>query len=84
MPHTGFNTLFVFPLVELATKRYVKELYQGIPYPQEPVNDLTPAKTARNMEIRRRYEDGEIMADLAQYYGISEQRVHQIVYRRRK
>lgn len=54
-------------------------MYLGKSYPQVPINNLTPAKTARNMEIRQRYSKGELLADLAQYYGISEQRIHQIL-----
>lgn len=80
MPHTGFDNPFVFPLVDLATQRWVKQLYLGIPYPKEPINKLIPPKTSRNQEIRRRYQDGELMISLAEYYGISEQRIHQIIH----
>ena len=59
-------------------------IISGLPYPQEPVNNLTPTKAIRNMEIRRRYREGELMIGLAQYYGTSEQRVYQIVRSKQK
>lgn len=33
----------------------------------------------RNNEIRRRYKNGELQADLAAAYGLSQGRIHQIV-----
>jgi Mor family transcriptional regulator len=52
-------------------------------YPTEPQNDLEPAQTERNEEIRARYEAGETGASLARAYSISEQRVNQIIRGRR-
>ncbi len=49
------------------------------PYPTEPQNDLVPEKTERNAEIVARYEAGESGASLAHAFGISEQRVNQII-----
>jgi Mor family transcriptional regulator len=49
------------------------------PFPTEPQNDLVPAQTERNEEIRARYEAGETGASIAQMFGISEQRVNQII-----
>jgi Mor family transcriptional regulator len=57
------------------------EMLHDTPFPNEPQNDLVPAQTERNEEIRARYEAGETGASLAQAYGISEQRVNQIVRR---
>jgi Mor family transcriptional regulator len=52
-------------------------------YPTEPQNDLVAAQTERNEEIRARYEAGETGASIAQMFGISEQRVNQIIRGRR-
>jgi Mor family transcriptional regulator len=54
------------------------------PYPNEPQNDLVPEKTDRNTEIIARYEAGETGASIAQAFGISEQRVNQIIQRRQR
>jgi Mor family transcriptional regulator len=54
------------------------------PFPTEPENDLVPAQTERNEEIRARYAAGETGASIAQAFGISEQRVNQIVRRQRR
>jgi hypothetical protein len=51
------------------------ELYAGIL--------LTSPKHARNAEIRVRHYAGETLTALAEVFGISEQRGHQIVQGRR-
>ncbi len=53
------------------------------PFPGTPQTDHID-KTDRNAEIIARYEAGETGASIAQAYGISEQRVNQIVRGRRK
>jgi Mor family transcriptional regulator len=60
------------------------EMLYDTPFPTEPQNDLVPVQTERNEEIRARYEAGETGASLAQTFGISEQRVNQIVRGRRR
>lgn len=75
---------FVFSLEE-AVSYLTTLLYQGIPTPQEPQNDGTMPKTERNAEIRARYAEGDVsVADLAAEYGLSPQRIHQIIHGRRK
>jgi Mor family transcriptional regulator len=59
------------------------EMLYDTPFPTEPQNDLVPAQTERNEEIRARYAAGETRASLAQIFGISEQRVNQIIRGRR-
>jgi hypothetical protein len=58
---------------------HIIEMLYDTPYPTEPQNDLVPEKAHRNAEIRSRYEAGETGASIAQVFGISEQRVNQIV-----
>jgi Mor family transcriptional regulator len=55
------------------------EMLYKTPFPAEPQNDLVPAQTERNEEIRARYEAGETGVSIAQTFGISEQRVSQII-----
>jgi hypothetical protein len=54
------------------------------PFPTEPQNDLPPEKTERHTEIRARYEQDETIGEVAAAFEISEQRVSQIILRRRK
>jgi Mor family transcriptional regulator len=59
------------------------EMLYNTPFPTDPQNDLVPAQTERNEEIRARYEAGETGASIAQVFGVSEQRVNQIIRGRR-
>ncbi|HEX3054440.1 MAG TPA: hypothetical protein VHP83_27545 [Aggregatilineaceae bacterium] len=81
MPHRGFKDTACFD-IWLATYNIIQMLYDT-PHPENPQSDLTPQKTNRNAEIIARYEAGETGASLASAYGISEQRVNQIVRGRR-
>ncbi len=54
------------------------------PYPTEPQNDLVSEKAQRNAEIIERYEAGETGASIARAFGISEQRVNQIIRGQRR
>jgi Mor family transcriptional regulator len=60
------------------------ELYAGILLPSYSVTKLTPQKHTRNAEIRARHRAGESLSTLAAAFGISEQRVYQIVQGCRK
>ena len=81
MPHRGFKDTACFDLW-LATFHILEMLYDT-PFPDEPQTDHVE-KTERNAEIIALYEAGETGASLAQAYGISEQRVNQIVRGKRK
>ena len=78
MLHTGLDLTSVH-ITEWAYIFLAQCLYDFAPLPEMPVNNAIPKKIGRNEEIRQRYEAGETMAELAKVYGISEQRVHQIV-----
>jgi hypothetical protein len=58
-------------------------LYIGQSSPIFPLNDHTPTQEQRNEEIRMRYLEGQTVGYLAQF-GLSEQRVSQILHYRRK
>jgi hypothetical protein len=81
MPHRGFNPAACFDLW-LATFHILEMLYDT-PFPDEPQTDHIE-KIDRNAEIIDRFEAGETGASIAQVYGISEQRVNQIVRGKRK
>lgn len=59
-------------------------MYYNQSLPQTPLTSATPTKAERNAEIRHRVVKGELIPDLATEYGISEQRVHQIIRGKRK
>ena len=60
------------------------EMLYDTPFPESPQTDRTPLKADRNAEISARFEAGEAGISIAQDLGISEQRVSQIVLKRRK
>jgi Mor family transcriptional regulator len=59
-------------------------LYIGQKLPHFPLSDHTPRQYERNHEIQSRYANGETIIDLATNFGISQQRVSQIVRGQRK
>ena len=59
-------------------------LYAGFLLPDKPINRNHFKKSERNAEIIARHAAGEGLSDLARYYGLSPQRVSQIVRGQRK
>jgi Mor family transcriptional regulator len=59
-------------------------MYIGQKVSMLPRTDHTPTKHERNQEIRVRYAAGEQVVYLAQVFGLSEQRVSQIVRGKRR
>jgi Mor family transcriptional regulator len=60
------------------------EMLYDTPFPESPQTDRMPKKADRNAEIIARHEAGETGVSLAQVFGISEQRVNQIIRGQRK
>jgi Mor family transcriptional regulator len=58
--------------------------YIGQSTPTSLVTDHTPTKHRRNEDIRARYAQGETVVSLAEAFGISQQRVSQILRGKRK
>jgi hypothetical protein len=75
--HRGFEPAACFD-IWLATFHIMEMLYDT-PFPELPQTDHTPEKADRNAEIIARHKTGETGASLAQVFGISEQRVNQII-----
>lgn len=69
------------PSIEAAESLVVERLYQGQPPPFLPVTEKTASKDERNQLICERYSKGEPLMSLAQHFGVSVQRVHQIICR---
>jgi Mor family transcriptional regulator len=53
--------------------------YRCLERPQFPVSDSTSPKCARNAKIRARHKRGESIATLAEVFGVTEQRVWQVL-----
>ena len=83
MPRRGFKATS-FPKAWWAMALAVSIAYYGRLLPTTPVSDGTPKKGERNADIRARHQQGESVATLADVFGISEQRVSQILRGRRK
>jgi hypothetical protein len=73
-----------FPQVLFAMAFAMAISYRGMILPQSPVSDGTSPKCARNAEIRARHQKGESIAKLAEVFGITKQRIWQILNDRRK
>jgi hypothetical protein len=73
-----------FPQVLFAMAFAISISYCGLSFPQSPISDGTSPKRARNAEIRARRQKGETIAALAEVFGITEQRIWQILNDRRK
>jgi hypothetical protein len=58
--------------------------YRDQHLPQSPVSSGPSPKRARNAEIRVRRQKGESIATLAEGFGITEQRIWQIIHGWRK
>jgi Mor family transcriptional regulator len=59
-------------------------MYIGQKLPSSPLTDHTPVKLERNRQMRARYAKGETVVELAKTFGISQQRVSQILRGKRK
>ncbi len=70
--------------VDAAVIRFLHMLYADQQETTFPINNKTPKESSRNVEIIAAYEVGTSLGELAERYGITKQRVHQIVNRRRK
>ena len=75
---TGLHSL------ESAIQKILTRLYAGFSFPEKPINLSHVKKSERNAQIRARYANGEALSDLAREFGLSPQRVYQIVHRKRK
>jgi len=77
VPPRGFQHPACLTLAE-AVYRVLDRLYDGIPLPSTLQPNKTPKQSERNAEIRIRYAAGESLLDLANEYGLSKQRIHQV------
>ncbi|MBZ0282777.1 MAG: hypothetical protein K8L97_18710 [Anaerolineae bacterium] len=84
LPHafTAWGGLF-FDL-KWAVAHLLSILYQATPLPQKPKSGKTPRQSARNAEIKHKYEGGVSVPEIAEEYGVSINRVYQILGGKRK
>ena len=69
------------PSLNAAANRLLDRLYWGIPVPQKPLTEKHVSKETRNDLICERYAEGDTLESIGAAFGISVQRVHQIIYR---
>ena len=62
-----------------ASAMFIYRLYQGTEAPVIPCTSRVPSDDVRNVEICRQYANGEPISDIACTFGISVQRIHQII-----
>ncbi len=84
MPHRGLEDTSVFAWLRYASRRMILETYIGLQIAATPVTRKSPLLQRRNAEIRERYRAGEPLYELADVFGISQQRVHQIIQGKRQ
>ena len=83
MPHRGLEPRGLHSLVD-ALNYGMLLMYIGQKMPMAPLTDHTPSKPTRNQDIQARYAQSETVIGLAAVFGISQQRVSQILRNRRK
>jgi hypothetical protein len=64
-----------------AVNRLLERLYWDIPLPEKPITEKHIPKEERNDLICKRYREGETLEVISANFGLSVQRVHQIIYR---
>ena len=84
MPRRGLDDTSVFEQLAYAARRMIIENYAGLLLPRKLVTRITPTKCERNEEIRRRHQQGKTLISLAEVFGLSENRIWQIVHGRRE
>jgi hypothetical protein len=85
MPLQGLQIITRTQLEQMLvfTQFVARRLYNTYVLPNTPVSRRTPEQLGRNTLIRERFRAGEDTYTLAEEYGISLQRVYQILHYRR-
>lgn len=87
--HTGFDLTSVYRAIVMVDLKWAEGwqlewLYSYNPQPISPRSDKTQKQIERNEAIKARHAAAESVHSLAAEFGISEQRIHQILKDRRK
>jgi transposase-like protein len=69
-------------LLDTTTKYYLKWLYDNVPAPSPPRGNKRPTKDKRNAQMLKLYKQGVPIKAIAQRFGVSYQRVWQVVKER--
>ena len=86
LPHafSARGSLFSPANLEFAVSSILRRLYKDLPLPTAPQSDKTAAKIGRNAAIHAQYASGIPVPEIAKVFGISEQRVYQILGLKRR
>jgi len=82
VPHKGLSSTS-FPKIPFAVTFATANAYRGRMLSLYPATNGTVAKRTRNGEKRTRHAQGESLSRLAEVFGVSAQRVSQIVQGKR-
>ena len=80
MPHTEIEVISFRLGSAKCMETTLWLLYRDLPIPASPMSLKIKEKKERNVAIRQRFAEGETLTELAAAFGISQQRVHQIIY----
>lgn len=83
MPRRSLQIISVHT-VTIVCRLVSHQVYDFAPVPQLPVTDGTPKLAERNQQIVQLQNEGMSVSELAKLFGISEQRISQILHKRRK
>jgi hypothetical protein len=78
VPHRGFDIRSVHAY-DYATGNLIIVHYNCVPPSPIAISGRTPTKTDSNRRVREQYAAGYALFELTRDFGITEQRIHQIV-----
>jgi hypothetical protein len=70
--------------LEAAIQSIITRLYAGFSFSDKTINRHHIKKSERNTEITARFAVGESLSDIGREFGLTPQRVYQIVHGKRK
>jgi hypothetical protein len=79
-PPTGVGAA-PLPSLNSAILHVLELLYWDIPLPETPLTGRHASLSERNQQNCERYADGVTLEEIAQDFGLSHQRIHQIIRR---
>jgi hypothetical protein len=77
---TSVGTVLL-PSLNSVVNRLLERLYDGIGFPQKPVTEKHISKDERNQQICSSYALGDRLETIADDYGVSVQRISQLLRR---
>jgi Mor family transcriptional regulator len=70
--------------LKVAIQRTLFFFYRGFLIPPHPITNESRPKVERNDAIKQAVQEGSPISEIAKHFGISVQRIHQILHGKRK